>query len=101
MGLAAQPALALPPALPPRVPPSTPGRETGGKIAGRNVKRLAVPSPLRKTGILSLVFYFPHGFCVKQEQPVCKLHCSSGSERGESLPSRDFVVKFVVAVLEH
>lgn len=46
-------------------------------------------------------FSFLHGFCVKQEQPVCKLHCSLGLEQGEYLLSRDFVVNFVVAVLEH
>lgn len=46
-------------------------------------------------------FYFLHSFLIKQEQPFCKLLCSLAWEQGEYLPSRDFVVKFIVAVLEH
>lgn len=72
------------------------GRETGGKLSGRSVKKLSVPS-LREDWDSLMAFYYLHSF-VLNEQPFCKLHCSFSWEQGY-LPSRDFVVKFIVLYL--
>lgn len=78
-----------------------PGWETGGKFSGRNVKNLSVPSLLEDWDSLmdfyKSSYYFLHSFRVKWAaflQAPLLLRLGAGY-----LPSRDFVVKFIVLYL--